>query len=87
MTSAMASRVMSSWVGPRPPHMITPSLRASAVRSASDDAVVVVAHGLVEVRRHAVGGQVLAEPRRVGVGDLAEQELGPDRHDLDPHEE
>src|SRR5271168_1679743 len=34
MTSAMASRVMSSWVGPRPPHMMTPSLRARAVRKA-----------------------------------------------------
>src|SRR5579872_435637 len=34
MTSAMASRVRSSWVGPSPPHTITPSLRASAVRSA-----------------------------------------------------
>ena len=35
MTSAMASRVMSSWVGPSPPHTTTPSLRASAVRRAS----------------------------------------------------
>ena len=34
MTSAMASRVMSSWVGPSPPHTMTPSLRASAVRRA-----------------------------------------------------
>ena len=35
MTSAMASRVMSSWVGPSPPHTTTPSLRARAVRRAS----------------------------------------------------
>ena len=35
MTSAMASRVMSSWVGPRPPQTMIPSLRASAVRKAS----------------------------------------------------
>ncbi len=34
ITSAMASRVMSSWVGPSPPHTMTPSLRASAVRKA-----------------------------------------------------
>ena len=34
MTSAMASRVMSSWVGPRPPQTMTPSLRARAVRRA-----------------------------------------------------
>ena len=35
MTSAMASRVMSSWVGPSPPQTMIPSLRASAVRKAS----------------------------------------------------
>ena len=35
ITSAMASRVMSSWVGPRPPQTMTPSLRARAVRKAS----------------------------------------------------
>ena len=35
MTSAMASRVMSSWVGPRPPQTMIPSLRARAVRKAS----------------------------------------------------
>src|SRR5438105_7010791 len=35
MTSAMASRVMSSWVGPMPPETITASLRARAVRKAS----------------------------------------------------
>ncbi len=49
------------------------------------DAVVVVAHGLVEMGRHAVGRQVLAQPGGIGVGDLAQQQLGPDRHDLDPH--
>ena len=32
MTSAIASRVMSSWVGPSPPHKITASLRSSARR-------------------------------------------------------
>ena len=35
MTSAITSRVMSSWVGPSPPHTSTASLRASAGRSAS----------------------------------------------------
>ncbi len=34
MTSAMTSRVMSSWVGPRPPHTMTASDRSSAMRSA-----------------------------------------------------
>src|SRR5665811_385686 len=35
ITSAIASRVMSSWVGPSPPHTMMPSLRANAVRKAS----------------------------------------------------
>jgi hypothetical protein len=35
ITSAIASRVMSSCVGPRPPQTITASLRARAVRRAS----------------------------------------------------
>ena len=34
ITSAIASRVMSSWVGPSPPHTMTASARASASRSA-----------------------------------------------------
>ena len=34
ITSAMASRVMSSWVGPSPPQTMIPSLRARAVRKA-----------------------------------------------------
>ena len=35
ITSAMDSRVMSSWVGPRPPQQITASLRESAWRRAA----------------------------------------------------
>ena len=49
------------------------------------DAVVVVPHGLVEVGGNAVGGQVLAQPGGVGVGDLAQQQLGAHRDDLDSH--
>ncbi len=47
--------------------------------------LVVVPDGLMEMRRHAGRGQPVAQPRGVGVGDLAEQQLGPDGHDLDPH--
>ena len=50
-----------------------------------DDPGLVVAHRLVEVGVHARRGQLLPEPGRVGVGDLAEEELGPDGDDLDPH--
>ena len=37
---------------------------------------MIVTHVLVKVRRHAVGSQLLAEPLRVGVGNLTEQQLG-----------
>ena len=47
--------------------------------------VVVVPDRLVEMGADAGGGQVLTQPRRVGVGDLAQQQLGPHRHDLNPH--
>ena len=49
------------------------------------DAVVVVADGLVEVGGHPVGGQVLAQPGGVGVGNLAQEQLGAHCHDLDSH--
>ena len=56
MTSAMASRVMSSWVGPRPPHTMTPSLRARAVREARPRCGRGCRRpGLVEVRVDAGG--------------------------------
>ena len=81
----MASRVMSSWVGPRPPHTITASARARASRDGVDDALVVVAHlGLAQVL-DAVQGQLLADPRGVRVDDLAEQQLGADGDDLAAH--
>ena len=35
ITVAIASRVMSSWVGPRPPQQMTASLRERAIRNAS----------------------------------------------------
>ncbi len=49
------------------------------------DPLVVVAHRLMEMRGHAGRGQPVAQPRRVGVGNLSEQELGADSHDLDSH--
>ena len=49
------------------------------------DALVVVAHRLVELGRHTVGRQAVTQPGGVGVGDLPEQQLGADRHDFDPH--
>ena len=49
------------------------------------DALVVVADVLVEVRADPVRRELLAEPLRVRVGDLAEQQLRADRDDLNPH--
>ena len=85
ITSAMASRVMSSCVGPSPPHTMTASLRASAVRRAStmrsrlSPTLVWKCESMPDQR------QLLADPRRVGVDDLAEQQLGADGDDLTAH--
>ena len=85
ITSAMASRVMSSWVGPEPTADDDPVAAGQRGAEGQHDPLVVVPHRLVEVGGHADGGQVLPQPLRVGVGDLPEQQLGADRHDLDPH--
>ena len=49
------------------------------------DAVLVVPHGLVVHDVDADLGQPLGDPLRVRVGDLAEEDLGPDPDDLRPH--
>ena len=85
MTSAIASRVMSSWVGPRPPHRMTASLRSSARRIDGDDAPEVVPDLGLEVRVDAGERQLLADPGRVAVDDLAEQQLGAYGDDLAAH--
>src|SRR5690606_33366910 len=51
----------------------------------ADDALEVVAHDLAVGVVDAGQGQLLADPGRVGVDDLAEQQLGADRHDLTAH--
>ena len=86
ITSAMASRVMSSWVGPSPPQTIT----ASASLQQSSAAVSTIRAWLsptcdVEVAVDAGGGQLLADPGAVGVDDLAEEELRPHGEDVTPH--
>ena len=80
ITAAIASRVRSSWVGPSPPHDDHGvGVGRAARRSDGLDAADVVADLDLQQRVDAVGGQLLADPRRVGVDDLAEQQLGPDR--------
>ncbi len=71
ITSAMASRVMSSWVGPSPPQTMTPSLRARAVRKASTIRSWLSPTAWWKWEATPDGGQVLAHPLGVGVGDLA----------------
>ena len=85
ITAAMASRVMSSWVGPEPTAHDHPVGAGQRGAQRQDDAGLVVAHRLVEVGVDAGGGELLADPGGVGVGDLAEEQLGPDGDDLDPH--
>ena len=48
-------------------------------------AVEVVADLAVLAGVDARGGELLADPRAVGVDDLAEQQLGADREDVTPH--
>ena len=82
ITSAIASRVMSSWVGPEAAahdHGVGPRQRGA---QPVDDAGVVVAHLGLEEAVDAAGGELLADPGRVGVDDLAEQQLGADGDDV-----
>ena len=85
-TSAMASRVMSSWVGPEPAaheHRVGPAERLA---ERGDDAVVVVTDLRLVVDVDAGEGELLPEPRPVGVDDLPEQQLGPDGDHLADHD-
>ena len=85
MTSAIASRVTSSWVGPMPPHTTTASADASISRIAVDHPAEVVADLAVLHRVDPDRSELLADPRGVGVDDLAEQQLGADREDVSSH--
>ena len=85
ITAAIASRVTSSWVGPRPPVTMTASASSSSAPQRGLDAPDVVADLDLQQRPDAVQGEAIADPRRVGVVDLAEQELGADGEDVTAH--
>ena len=85
MSSAIASRVRSSWVGPRPPQIEHRVGTREQVAQRGDDARLVVADRAVLVRVDARRRELLADPRTVRVDDLPEQQLGPDRENLTPH--
>ena len=53
---------------------------------APDHALEVVADFGLEMGVDAGEREPFADPARIGVDDLAEQQLGPDRHDLAPHD-
>ena len=69
-----------------PAATITASLRSRADLQRLDDAVEVVADLGLEVRVDAGQRELLADPRRVGVDDLAEQQLGADGDDFTAHD-
>ena len=50
-----------------------------------NDAIVIVTDVLVEVTGNAVGGELLAEPLGVGVGNLSEQQLSSYCDDFNSH--
>ena len=85
ISSAIASRVRSSWVGPIPPQMSTASARDEQVAQRLDDARLVVADHAVLVGVDARRGELLADPGTVGVDDLAEQQLRTDRKNFTSH--
>ena len=49
------------------------------------NSLVIVTHVLVKVRGDSIRGQLLAQPLRVGVGDLPEQQLCTDRNYFNSH--
>ena len=51
-----------------------------------NDPLVVVTNVLVEVRRDAVRGELFAQPLRIGVRNLPEQQFAAYRDDLNSHE-
>ena len=65
--------------------MMTPSLRASAVRRARMMRSWLSPTAWWKCDATPVAASCSPSQAGVGVGDLAEQQLGADRHDLDPH--
>ena len=64
---------------------MTASASSSSAAQRGDDAAEVVADLDLEQRVDAAERQLLADPRRVGVDDLAEQQLGADGQDVTSH--
>ena len=82
-TRAIASRVRSSWVGPMPPVRMMASAQGQTVPDRRHQPVQVVTHGDLVVGIESLLGEAGTDERRIGVGDLPYQELGPDRDDFD----
>ena len=85
VAAAMASRVRSSAVGPRPPVATTKSARSIAARKTATLFVEVVADGGVESDVDAQLGEPLAEPLAIGVQPLAGGELVANGNDFGVH--
>ena len=85
MTSAMASRVTSSWVGPRPPQQITASARVERLAAGRRPCGRGCRRPGPPEAVDAAERQLLADPGRVGVDDLPEQQFGSDGDDLAAH--
>jgi hypothetical protein len=72
----MASRVMSSTVGPRPPVTMITSLRVMPSVNDAAQTQLVVANGALVIEIDARLAQLLSDPGGVGVDDVAEQNFG-----------
>ncbi len=85
ITSAIASRVTSSGVGPEAAAHDDRVGAFEQLAQALHHALEVVAHLAVLAGVDARRRELLADPRAVGVDDLAEQQLGADGEHVTPH--
>ncbi len=83
MAAATTSAVRSSSVGPRPPLITTRSDREVVSRSADGEVVPVVGDQRLAPRHHAQVPEPVHQPHRVGVEDLAGEELVAGGEELD----
>ena len=84
-TPAIASRVRSSCVGPRPPHTSTASERDSRSRNASTMRDWLSPIGAMLVRVDARQRELLTDPGTVRVDDLPEKQFRTDGENLTAH--
>src|ERR1700759_4265749 len=85
ITWASPPRVMSSWVGPHPPAANHAVAARQPAAEAHHHASHVVADLHLKSAVDAGQGQLFADPRRIGVDDLTQEQFCADRHNFTIH--